>query len=84
MDKWASDVEHRSARTILSEIKAFKQFIHESIPYCEVVIPEIFKRTDKKNLNGNINEYNKMIKTMNCDTLRQQINPCVIENDGPL
>ena len=68
----ANDVEYKSAQTIISEIKALTQFIHESIPHCHVVISEIFKRTDKKNLNYNINEYNKMLKTMNCDTLRQQ------------
>ena len=67
----ANDVERNSAQTIMSEIKAFTQFIYESIPHCDVVISEIFKRTDKKNLNGTINEYNKMLKTMNCDTLRR-------------
>ena len=68
----AKDVERNSAQTIMSEIRALTQFIHESIPHCHVVISEIFKRTDKKNLNGTINEYNKMLKTINCDTLRQQ------------
>ena len=68
----AYDVERNSAQTIMSEIRALTKFIHESTPHCHVVISEIFKRTDKRNLNGTINEYNKMLKTMNCDTLRQQ------------
>ena len=68
----ANDVERNSAQTIMSEIRALTKFIHESIPHCHVVISEIFKRTDKRNLNGTINEYNKMLKTMKCDTLRQQ------------
>ena len=66
-------MERNSAQTIMSEIRALTQFIRESIPHCHVVISEIFKRTDKMNLNGTINEYNKMLKTMNCDTIRQKI-----------
>ena len=64
-------MERNSAQTIMSEIRALTQFIHESIPHCHVVISEIFKRTDKKNLNGTTNEY-KMLKTMKCDTIRQK------------
>ena len=46
------------------------QFIHEMIQLCHVVISEIFERADKKNVNGNVNEYNKMLKVMDCDTIR--------------
>ena len=68
----ANDVERNSAQSIIVEIKALVQFIHEMIPHCYVVISETFKRADKKNLNGNLNDYNKMLKAMDCDTIRQQ------------
>ena len=37
-----------------------------------MVVSEIIQRLDKKYLNGKINEVNKALKSMNCDTLPQQ------------
>ena len=46
--------------------------IHSSLPNCEVVVSEIIRREDNKSLNGKLNEFNRALKTMNVDILRQQ------------
>ena len=68
----ANDVEHKTAALILAEIKSLIDFIQEHIPTCHVVLSEIIQRLDKKHLNGKINEVNKALKSMNCDTLLRQ------------
>ena len=65
-----NSVKRNSAQSMISVIKSLIQFIHESIPDCHVVVSEILKR--EKDLNGNINEYIRLLKAMNCYTLRKQ------------
>ena len=45
--------------------------MQERLPGYYVVISEIFKRADKKNLNSKIANFNKALKVMNCDSLQQ-------------
>ena len=68
----ANDVESNAAQSITKEMKALAQFIHEMTSHCHVVISEIIKRADKRNVNGNNNECHKMLKAMDCDTIRHQ------------
>ena len=68
----ANDIQHKTYQEILGEIKSLVEFIQEHLPGCHVVISEIFKRADKKNLNSKIAYFNKALKVINCDTLQQQ------------
>ena len=68
----ANDIEHKMYQEIIVEIKSLVAFIQERLPGCHVVISEVFKRADKKNLNSKIANFNKTLKVMNCDTLQQQ------------
>ena len=68
----ANDIEHKMYQEIIAEIKSLVAFIQERLPGCHVVISEVFKRADKKNLNSKIANFNKALKVINCDTLQQQ------------
>ena len=68
----AKDIEHTSSQEILAKIKTLIDFIHGCLPDCHVVISEVLKRVDKKNLNNKIDDVNRSLKSMNCDSLPQQ------------
>ena len=68
----ANDIEHKMYQEIIAEIKSLVAFIQERLPGRHVVISEVFKRADKKNLNSKIANFNKALKVINCDTLQQQ------------
>ena len=68
----ANDIEHKAYQEIIAEMTSLVGFILEYLPGCHVVISEIFKRTDMKNMNSKIANFNKALKVINCDTLQQQ------------
>ena len=68
----ANDIEHTSSQEILAKIKILIDFIHGCLPDCHVVMSEVLKRADKKNLNNKIDDVNRSLKSMNCDSLPQQ------------
>ena len=67
-----NDLLSKSAADILKGLKSVLDMIHSSLPNCKVVVSEIIRREDRKNLNGKFNEFNRALKTMNVDTLMQQ------------
>ena len=68
----ANDIEHSTSQEILAKNKALTGFIHGCLPECDVEISESLRRADKKSLNSRIDDFNKLLTIMNCDTLLQQ------------
>ena len=67
-----NDLQNKSVADILKGLKSLLDMIHSSIPNCKVVVSEIITREDRKSLNGKLSEFNRALKTMNVDILRQQ------------
>ena len=67
-----NDLLSKSAADILKGLKSLLDMIHSLLPNCKVVVSEIIRREDRKNLNGELNEFNRAFKTINVDTLKQQ------------
>ena len=67
-----NDLVNLSAAEMTKSIKALCDWILSSIPDCNIIVSEIVRREDKKFLNGKISEFNRALKTMNLDILRQQ------------
>ena len=67
-----NDLQNKSVADILKGLKSLLEMIHSSIPNCKVVVSEIIRREDRKSLNGKLSEFNRALKTMNVDILRQQ------------
>ena len=67
-----NDLQNKSVADILKGLKSLLDMIQSSIPNCKVVVSEIIRREDRKSLNGKLSEFNRALKTMNVDILRQQ------------
>ena len=67
-----NDLDRLSANQMVIGIKSLIDMIQKSLPNCHVIVSEIIRRADKKHLNGKVNEFNRALKTMNIDILRQQ------------
>ena len=67
-----NDLLNLSAAEMTKSIKSLCDWILSSIPDCNIIVSEIVRREDKKFLNGKINEFNRALKMMNIDILRQQ------------
>ena len=67
-----NDLQVKSVADIIKGLKSLLDMIYYSIPNCKVVVSEIIRREDIKTLNGNVGEFNRALKTMNVDILRQQ------------
>ena len=67
-----NDLDRLSANQMVIGIKSPIDMIQKSLPNCHVIVSEIIRRADKKHLNGKVNEFNRALKTMNIDILRQQ------------
>ena len=62
----------QSVAEMIKGIKSLCEWVLSSIPNCNIIVSEIIRREDKKLLNGKISDFNRALKTMNIDTLRQQ------------
>ena len=67
-----NDLQVKSVADIIKGLKSLLDMIYYSIPNCKVVVSEIIRREDIKTLNGKVGEFNRTLKTMNVDILRQQ------------
>ena len=67
-----NDLANLSAAEMTKSIKALCDWILSSIPDCNIIVSEIVRREDKMFLNGKISEFNRALKAMNLDILRQQ------------
>ena len=67
-----NDLDGLSSNQMVSGIKSLINMIQKSLPNCHVIVSEIIRRADKKHLNGKVNEFNRALKTMNINILRQQ------------
>ena len=67
-----NDLVNLSAAEMTKSIKSFCDWILASIPDCNIIVSEIVRREDKKFLNGKVSEFNRALKMMNMDILRQQ------------
>ena len=68
----ANDIEHTSSQETLAKIKTLIDVIHGCLPDCHVVISKVLKCADEKNRNNKIDDVNKSLKSMSCDSLPQQ------------
>ena len=67
-----NDLVNLSAAEMTKSIKSLCHCILPSIPDCSIIVSEIVRREDEKFLNGKVSEFNRALKTMNLDILRQQ------------
>ena len=67
-----NDMVNEKLPDILKSLKSLIDQILEALPDCDVVVSEVIVRSDNASLNGKITNFNKALKTMNVDILRQQ------------
>ena len=67
-----NDMVNEKLPDILKSLKSLVDQILEALPECDVVVSEVIVRSDNASLNGKITNFNKALKTMNVDILRQQ------------
>ena len=67
-----NDMVNEKLPDILKSLKSLIDQILEALPECDVAVSEVIVRSDNASLNGKITNFNKVLKTMNVDILRQQ------------